>query len=139
MSGELHLFPGSALPLWVESLEQTVFGEPWGALEDHEVLFGLPPQAYARWSAVPAAQEAELLRIAVAPTARRQGLARRLLEASESWLRSEGIQDLYLEVRPSNQPAQALYEVMGWQQQRLRKAYYRDGEDALVYWKQLEA
>jgi ribosomal-protein-alanine N-acetyltransferase len=106
-------------------------------LARHEHLFGLPPHAYIRWGVVPAAQEAELLRIAVAPEARRLGLGRRLLEASETFLLDQGITALYLEVRCSNQAARHLYESSGWALQRTRKAYYRDGEDAAIYWKPL--
>lgn len=138
MSGLVHLLPGSKMPPWVEILEKTAFEQCWGPLENHEHLFGFPPNAYVRWCAIPTAEEAELLRLAVSPETRRQGLARRLLEESESYLRSEGIATLHLEVRNSNQAARALYESMGWKPQHLRKAYYRDGEDALIYGKKLE-
>lgn len=137
MSGILHLRAGESLPPWVEPLETQVFGDAWGSLEPHEHLLAIAPQAFIRWSVVPAAGEAELLRVAVHPDARRQGLARKLLEASESFLRATGIADLYLEVRTANAPARALYEALGWQVQRVRKAYYRDGEDAVLYWKRL--
>ena len=90
MSGLVHLRPGTKLPPWVETLDQTAFEGAWGPLADHEHLLAFPPHAYIRWSVIPAAQEAELLRIAVAPEARRQGHARRLLDASEALLRSEG-------------------------------------------------
>jgi [ribosomal protein S18]-alanine N-acetyltransferase len=138
MSEPVHLAPGSAMPLWVETLEQAAFEGSWGPLQSHEHLFGYPPHAYIRWSVIPAAHEAELLRIAVSTEAQRQGLARKLLEKSETFLRGEGIDTLHLEVRSSNQPARALYEAMGWTFQRTRKAYYRDGEDALIFRKQLE-
>ena len=139
MSEPVHLVPGSQMPPWVEILEQMAFGEPWGALEHHEHLWGVPPHAYVRWSVIPAAQEAELLRIAVSPDVRRQGLAHRLLEESERFLLGEGISALFLEVRTSNTAARALYETLGWAQQHTRKAYYRDGEDAAIYGKRLEA
>ena len=138
MNERLHLLPGAKLPPWVEFLDQTAFECSWGALAHHEHLFGFPPHAYIRWSTLAAVGEAELLRLAVSPEARRQGLARRLLEESEIYLRSAGIDTLHLEVRSSNQAAQALYEALGWKLQRTRKAYYPDGEDALIYAKQLE-
>ena len=137
MNEPLHLFPGSELPAWAETLDRAIFGTPWGPLEGHEHLLAVPPLGYARWGVVPAAQEAELLRLAVAPEARRQGLARGLLEASERYLLREGIATLHLEVRESNQPARALYEALDWRLQHRRKAYYADGEDALIYWKPL--
>ena len=137
MSSPLHLFPGAALPDWVAALERTVFGDPWGPLEAHEHLLALPELTYARWSVIPAAGEAELLRIAVSPEARRQGLARGLLEDSEVFLRGAGIKELYLEVRFSNTAARGLYEALGWSEQRVRKGYYRDGEDAVIYGKTL--
>jgi ribosomal-protein-alanine N-acetyltransferase len=37
----------------------------------------------------------------------------------------------YLEVRRSNQAALALYHDLGFQQTRVRKAYYSGGEDAV--------
>ena len=135
----VHLLPGSQLPTWVEHLEREVFTDPWGPLEAHEHLLGYPSCAYARWSVLPAAGEAELLRLAVAPAERRQGLARQLLEDSEAFLAQAGVGSLFLEVRDSNLPARALYEAMGWRFQRLRKAYYPDGEDALAYGKPLES
>jgi ribosomal-protein-alanine N-acetyltransferase len=135
----VHLRSGDPTPLWVELLESQAFGEPWGPLENHEHILAIAPQAFIRWCAIPTADEAELIRIAVMPEARRAGLARRLMEASETFLREEGIDNLYLEVRISNAPARALYEALGWKLQRLRKTYYRDGEDAALYWKQLRS
>jgi ribosomal protein S18 acetylase RimI-like enzyme len=137
MNGILHLRRDDPMPLWVELLEESAFGEPWGPLEPNEHLLLIAPHAFIRWCAIRAANEAELLRIAVAPEARRQGLARKLMLASETFLLDEGIDNLYLEVRTSNLPARSLYEALGWRMQRLRKAYYRDGEDAVIYWKQL--
>lgn len=137
MSGVVHLRAGESLPPWVGTLEAQVFGDPWGPLEPHEHLLSIAPHAFIRWGVVPAAGEAELLHIAVHPEARRQGLARQLMEASDAFLHEADILDLYLEVRTSNAPARALYEALGWQVQRVRKAYYRDGEDAAIYWKRL--
>jgi ribosomal-protein-alanine N-acetyltransferase len=38
----------------------------------------------------------------------------------------------FLEVRPSNAAARALYERAGFRDAGLRARYYQDGEDALV-------
>lgn len=131
--GLLHYGPGSALPLWVETLDRTAFGEAWTALDDDEALWGFQGLAFARWRVVPAIQEAELLRIAVLPEARSRGLGRDLLSACQDRLGLEGILTLHLEVRVSNTPARRLYEALGWKATGLRPKYYRDGEDAALY------
>ena len=133
----IHLGPGSALPAWLEALERAAFGSAWGALEDHEQIWLIEGFAYARWSLVAAVGEAELLRIAVAPEVRGQGLGRRLLRSSVEALRTLGVTHYRLEVRVSNAPARRLYEAEGWQFQGIRQGYYRDGEDAGLYCKTL--
>lgn len=137
MIRRLPLGPGSELPAWLESLDAEAFGSAWGPLADHEALWASEGQAFARWSLVPSAAEAELLRIAVAPGARRKGLARELLRRCEAALEELGIRWLRLEVRVSNVAARALYEREGWAFEGLRPAYYRNGEDAALYLKWL--
>lgn len=139
MTESLPLGPGSALPEWIERLEAATFGDSWGALADHERIWTEPPDGFARWMVVPAAGEAELLRIAVGPGARRKGLGRTLLRSAEADLRNGGIRSLHLEVRVSNAAARALYESEGWRQTGQRPRYYRDGEDAVLYTKSLES
>ena len=134
MNGVL-LGPGSALPAWAEALDRETFGDTWGTLEEDERLWMLPEQGWARWRAIPVAGEAELVRLAVAPSARRQGLGRALLRASEAGLCAAGIDTLHLEVRVSNLAARALYEAEGWREVGLRRGYYRDSEDAALYTK----
>ena len=79
-----------------------------------------------------AADEAELLRVAVAPAARRRGLARRLVEAGLARLLREGVRSCFLEVRPANAPALALYRALGFREAGRRRRYYADGSDALL-------
>lgn len=83
-----------------------------------------------------AADEAELLTIAVAPGARRKGIGRRLLAEFETGARARGAVEAFLEVAADNAPARGLYNAAGWFQVGLRRAYYRrpDGTrlDALV-------
>ncbi len=81
-----------------------------------------------------AIDEAHLLNIAVDARWQRQGIGRRTLQFAMEDARSKECVMLYLEVRPSNQIAQALYEDMGFIKHGIRKAYYpaRAGrEDAL--------
>ena len=83
-----------------------------------------------------AADEAELLTIAVRPAERRRGAGRRLLTAVIEHAREAGARTLFLEVGADNPPARALYEAMGFRVVGRRAAYYRRGEgpaaDALV-------
>jgi len=131
------LGPGSAFPAWMEALDTAVFGDSWMVLVEGEVGLLLPGRAYILWRMNPAAEEAELLRVAVAPEHRRGGLAAALLAASEDLLRREGIRRLHLEVRVSNGAARALYAGQGWREAGLRRGYYRDGEDAVLCGKEL--
>ena len=82
------------------------------------------------------ADEAEILTVAVRPSARRQGLAKRLLDQGLVQAMALGAQTVFLEVAQSNGPAQALYSQAGFEKAGLRRAYYAksDGtrEDALV-------
>ncbi len=71
-----------------------------------------------------AAGEAEILSIGVAPELRRQGLARRLLEAALPALRERGAQRLFLEVAADNAPALGLYRSAGLTEVGRRRAYY---------------
>ena len=129
----LRLGGRDPLPDWVARLDRTAFGAAWKAPAAHEALWLLPELAFARWACVPAAGEAELLRIAVDPAHRGQGLGRRLLEACQQGLAAEGLELLYLEVRSANAAAIQLYRNCGWQRCGLRANYYPDGEDALLF------
>jgi ribosomal-protein-alanine N-acetyltransferase len=128
-----RLGAGEALPPWVTRLDRTAFGEAWKAPAAHETLWVIPEVAFARWACVPAAGEAELLRIAVDPAHRGRGLGRRLLEACQSDLAAGGMADLFLEVRVSNAEAIRLYRACGWKPCGRRSNYYPDGEDAALY------
>ena len=75
------------------------------------------------------ADELHVVNIAVRPESRRQGLARSLLLAAVAE-RPEASK-VHLEVRPSNAPARALYESLGFSVTGRRPGYYGD-EDALL-------
>jgi GNAT superfamily N-acetyltransferase len=66
-------------------------------------------------------------RLAVRPEARRTGLARALLEASERWLDQEGILIVAALIEGYNEDSQALFEAC---------AYDRD--DSLVYYRKVK-
>lgn len=83
-----------------------------------------------------AADEAEILTLAVRPSARRRGLGRRLVEAAVARARLDGVERLFLEVAVGNAPARALYAACGFDEVGRRPGYYaRAGgrrEDALI-------
>lgn len=84
--------------------------------------------------------EADMLNLAVAPEARRCGIATALVNALIDALRERGVHRLTLEVRASNDAARALYEGLGFQQVGRRPGYYlKPREDALLLRKEWDA
>ena len=79
-----------------------------------------------------AADEAEILTLAILPAQRRRGVARRLLAAGLRRAWDEGARRVFLEVSAGNAPAQALYAAEGFKSCGRRVGYYSDGSDALV-------
>jgi len=79
--------------------------------------------------------EAHLLNLAVAPNRQRRGFGRQLLAKGVTIARQAGAERVFLEVRPSNLRARAIYEKAGFEFLSLRKMYYGPPrkEDALVY------
>jgi len=77
--------------------------------------------------------EVHITNLAVDPRFRRRGVARALLGQTMEDARQRGVELLFLEVRPTNVEALALYESFGFSVIGRRKGYYFDtGEDALV-------
>ncbi len=116
--------------------------ESWGADAIALMLglpgaFGLLQPGLGFILARVAADEAEVLTIAVAPEARRQGLGGRLLAAAMAGAVARGAASMFLEVADRNAPARALYEAAGFTGVGLRKRYYPDGADALVLRREL--
>ena len=81
------------------------------------------------------AGECHVLNLCVAPLLRRQGAGRALLTMLLRRARQAGMLHAFLEVRPSNRAALALYFSMGFNGIGLRRGYYpatQGREDALV-------
>jgi ribosomal-protein-alanine N-acetyltransferase len=82
------------------------------------------------------ANEAEILTLAVAPWARRHGVASALVDAVAAEAKRRGAGALFLEVAADNEAALGLYERLQFLRAGLRRAYYaRPGApsaDALV-------
>jgi ribosomal-protein-alanine N-acetyltransferase len=81
-----------------------------------------------------AADEGELLQIAVDEPYRRLGAADALIRAAVAWAAGLGLGSIYLELRASNGAAAQLYKKHGFTRSGRRKGYYTDpDEDALLY------
>ncbi|MEI6558568.1 MAG: N-acetyltransferase [Rhodospirillaceae bacterium] len=74
-----------------------------------------------------AADEAEVLSLAVLPAARRAGLAGRLLADALAWAAACGVSATFLEVAEDNRAALALYRGAGFSGVGRRPGYYRRG------------
>ncbi len=79
-----------------------------------------------------AADEVEVLTLAVGPNARRQGVGTRLLDAAMGLAVSHGARTAFLEVSVGNTAATLLYARAGFTPVGRRPRYYADGTDALV-------
>lgn len=76
--------------------------------------------------------EAEILTIAVAPSARRMGVARALVEKLQHHMRPE--QSIFLEVAETNNAARALYAAVGFGMIGERPRYYGETTALLLQW-----
>jgi ribosomal-protein-alanine N-acetyltransferase len=79
-----------------------------------------------------AADEAEVLTLAVAPGKRRQGLGARLMAGLWGAAQGLGATRLFLEVSETNEAARRLYARLGFVAVGRRDRYYADGSAALV-------
>jgi len=106
--------------------EALVLEGTWGlGIEEGGLLlgFGLFYKVLDEW---------QVMTLCVLPQHRRRGIARSLLEEAKEAAKQEGARKLSLEVRESNVAARRLYVQTGFFQVGARKAYYRDGEDAVL-------
>jgi ribosomal-protein-alanine N-acetyltransferase len=72
-----------------------------------------------------AADEAEILSIAIDPKHRGRGLSRNLLLTHLGHLAGHGVRTVFLEVEENNQPAQQLYNRAGFTVTGRRERYYK--------------
>jgi len=77
-------------------------------------------------------EELRLLNLAVCPSWRRQGVARRFVEFALHDARSENVERALLEVRASNAAAQSLYDAFGFREYGTRVGYYTNPEEDAI-------
>ncbi len=75
-------------------------------------------------------KKGHLVSVAVLDGFRKRGIGRALVEEALKGAQIKKCDELYLEVRCSNNDAVGLYEGMGFDIRQRLKTYYRDGEDA---------
>ncbi len=80
-------------------------------------------------------EEAHITTLAIEPGYQGQKLGLLLLTHLLACARRRGLTRATLEVRASNQTAQALYQKFGFQEAGQRKRYYSDGENARIFWR----
>lgn len=78
----------------------------------------------------PPAVTGEVISLAVAPSQRRRGIGRALLEAACAETVRWGMSEVYLQVAVDNEPALALYRQAGFETVERLRHYYVGGGDA---------
>lgn len=124
----------------VADIHGACFAEAWTAAALRELLAA--PGAFACFVeggfivVRVAADEAEILTIAVRPGQRRKGVAAALIRFAAGHARQAGAGQIFLEVAASNQAARGLYASFGFTEVGRRDGYYALGqgkfEDALI-------
>ncbi len=132
----------------IMQIEPTIYSHPWTrgnfsdslnsgysawvlekqVLEDNKEMIG-----YALLMLV--MDEAHLLNLSITKAHQKQGLGRYLLKHMLTIAKTHKAANMFLEVRPSNISAIALYENMGFSEMAVRRGYYpaKEGrEDAVL-------
>jgi len=128
---------------WVAAQDALLYPFPWSVANFADSM----KAGYSCWTMFEGAErvgyavlmrvldEAHILNISVLSSRQRCGLGRRLLDHLAAVTRAGGGRELFLEVRPSNAPALALYRRAGFETIGRRKGYYPAAggrEDGLV-------
>jgi len=77
-------------------------------------------------------KKGHVVSVAVLEEQRKKGIGRALIEEAIAGTKIKKADELYLEVRCSNNEAVRLYEKIGFIIKQRIKSYYRDGEDAYL-------
>ena len=127
----------------VMAIEGAIYSHPWTRGNFSDSLraayqcwtWRLDKELLGYFILLVAAGEAHLLNLSVAIARQRSGHGGALLKEAMRHARGRGALHIFLEVRPSNLGAKALYERFGFEEVAVRPGYYPalDGrEDALV-------
>ncbi len=127
----------------IMEIEPHIYSHPWSRGNFSDSL----ASGYSAWVLLDGAKiigyalmmmvldEAHLLNLSIARAYQKQGLGRLLLEHMISIARRHDAANMFLEVRPSNISAIALYENIGFNEMAIRRGYYpahNGREDAVL-------
>ena len=128
---------------WVVAIEENLYSHPWTRGNFADSLHA----GYSCWTLeragvvvgygvlMPGVDEAHLLNLTIAAEVQRRGYGSMLLAHFMGVARDAGARSIYLEVRPSNRIARALYRRDGFREVGIRRGYYpaySGREDAIV-------
>ncbi|MBX3195569.1 MAG: ribosomal protein S18-alanine N-acetyltransferase [Microbacteriaceae bacterium] len=126
MALETEIYPDDA---WSREIMAGELGNEHGyylvALADDGAV-----DAYAGLLAPIGTGQGDIQTVSVAPRARRRGLARSMVLQLLNEARRRGVEELFLEVRVGNEPAETLYRELGFEDLAVRPNYYGPGADA---------
>jgi ribosomal-protein-alanine N-acetyltransferase len=127
----------------VMAIENAIYSHPWtrGNFSDSLsagytcMTWRLDRELVGYFVLMVAVGEAHLLNLSIAERRQRAGQGSALLREAAALARKLGAENMFLEVRPSNLAAQALYRRFGFRKVAMRRDYYpaeKGREDALV-------
>ena len=132
----------------IAQLEKLCFSDPWSERSiaselDNKLAYwivALEGETVAGYiGSQTVLDETDMMNVAVHPDHRRKGIAEALVTGLVEVLKEKKSHCLTLEVRASNEPAQKLYEKLGFAQIGRRPRYYHNPrEDALILRKEWE-
>ena len=134
-AGARVLALGSRYASRLSEIHASAFTRPWDAIEFERCLTDRNVFAdglFLRRRSEPVgfilsrrvADEAEILSVALAPSARGRGYARPLLDRHLQTLAQSGVRDVFLEVEDGTHAAHALYRRHGFREIGRRAGYY---------------
>lgn len=127
----------------IMEIEPRIYSHPWSRGNFSDSLLS----GYSAWVLLDGAKiigyslmmlvldEAHLLNLSIAEAYQKQGLGRLVLEHMIAIARKHHAANMFLEVRPSNISAIALYENIGFNEMAVRRGYYpalNGREDAVL-------
>ncbi len=126
----------------IAEIETLIFSDPWSVKDILSTITSSGAMCYVAKSDNSEllsyvigriiAPEGEIYRVATVPSARRRGIAYRLIDYALKTEKGHGLETVFLEVREKNVPARNLYKSYGFIEAGVRKDYYKNPPDNAV-------